>query len=699
MSGAPGLPQDAGHGDSFVVRWLRLFGCCGLAVAQPVLDVLGGGPAFFITHEASRAELLLVLAAIVLVPATVLAMVVAAVRAWSSNAGERLQAIVIGLLIAITVTSGCNGARALPLLMYALVALTIAAAVAVAYARLGSVRTFATFLSPAPLLFAAAFLFVSPVSALVVEGGGRGPSSATGSGTATNVVMLVFDELPLGALMDRSGDIDAARFPAFAELAATSTWYPNATAVAPETTAAVPSLLTGVLPQAGAAGASVPLAAEHPRSVFTMLAGTHEVRAHEWVTRICPAELCADGAPTPASRAPSLLRDVAVISGHQVLPQEVARRWLPSISGQWAGFGDAGADSRSDGGGTGGSGNADPPSYERALADIGDDGDPFLWFVHERLPHRPPTRLPDGTTYTRSFEFDWMSNLREDATTAYRQQFLLQVRYVDHLLGQLLDRLEREGLADAMVIVTSDHGLSFQPVGHPRAIGNASLSELSDVLPIPLFVRYPAQVAGQVDDRSARSVDIVPTVADVLDAQLSADWDFDGVSLLDDPVVARPPFWQPIGELPEARADLDVLQFARDSHALFGSSGGPHDVYAMGPFGSLVGEVPRQGPNLGGAEVVPRSPLAYHDVDTGSGVLPALYEATVTGVEPGSWVAVAVDDVVAGLGMVLDVPDGIARIKIMLDPDLLTDGRRDLDVFVIEEDPVVLRPVAVSTDP
>lgn len=691
--------EPACPGDRTLVRGLRIFGLCGLAVAQPLLDVLGGGVAFFVTHDASRLEVLLVTATVLLVPAALLTASVALARLRSPEAGDRAMAGVVGLLIAVIVASAIDRAAALPLWAYAALAVPLAVVAALAYARLEPVRTFTTFLAPAPLLFAGVFLFLSPVSALVL---GDDPDAlAAGVPGSTDVVMVVFDELPLGALLDTAGGIDEARFPSFARLAATSTWYPNATSVAPVTTAAVPALLTGRLPEVGEERDAVPVAAEHPRSLFTMLAESHELRVHEWVTRLCPTDLCEERQELQASEPPSLLRDVSVVAGHQVLPERLAEQLLPSISGQWAGFGEESPGDTGDG--TLQPGDAapvrqdgEPVSFTAALSDLETERGPLLWFVHERLPHRPPTRLPDGTSYPRAFPYDWYSNQREDAAVVYRQQYLLQVQYVDRLLGALLEHLEREELDDAMVIVASDHGLSFQPHGHPRATSNPRVSELNDVLPVPLFVRYPGQEDGEIDPREAQLIDVVPTVADVLGVQLPREWEFDGRSLQDHAPTERPRFWQPLGELPDALATADAMQFARESHELFGPSGGAHDLYGVGPHRDLLGESPTRGQPLEEAAVEPLHVERYDEVAPESGTIPAFYEARVTGVDPGSWVAVTVNEVVAGTGLVLHTPDPPARIKVMLDPDLFRPGSNDVEVLLIDEDSSSLRPLPLA---
>jgi arylsulfatase A-like enzyme len=722
--------EPAPPGDRTLIRGLRIFGLCGLAVAQPLLDVLGGGVAFFVTHDASRLEVLLVTASVLLVPTALLTALVALARLRSPEAGDRAMAGVVGLLVAVTVASAIDRASTLPLGAYAALAVSLTVAAALAYGRLEPVRTFTTFLAPAPLLFAGVFLFLSPVSALVL--GGDPDALAAGGTGSMDVVMVVFDELPLGALLDDTGEIDEERFPGFARLAASSTWYPNATTVAPETTAAVPALLTGRLPEVGEERDAVPVAAEHPRSLFTMLAESHELRVHEWVTRLCPADLCDERRELTASEPPSLLRDVSVVAGHQVLPERLAEQLLPSISGQWAGFGEESPTDTGDGtlqpGGDPGDDespapadddeadggetpaldpehddeatsvrrDSEPAAFTAAMSDLEAERGPLLWFVHERLPHRPQTRLPDGTSYPRAFRYDWWSNQREDAAVVYRQQYLLQVQYVDRLLDGLLEHLERHALDEAMVIVASDHGLSFQPHGHPRALSNPQVSELNDVLPVPLFVRYPGQGDGEVDLREAQLIDVVPTVADVLGVQLPQDWAFDGRSLQDQAPTERPRFWQPLGELPDALATADAMQFARESHELFGPSGGVHDLYGVGPHRDLLGESPLRGQPVEEAAVEPLHLERYDAVAPGSGTLPAFYEAWVTGVEPGRWVAVTVNGVVAGTGLVLDRPDPPARLKVMLDPVLFRPGSNDIEVLLIDEDSSSLRPLPLA---
>ena len=108
------------------------------------------------------------------------------------------------------------------------------------------------------------------------------------------------------------------------------------------------------------------------------------------------------------------------------------------------------------------------------------------------------------------------------------ERHLLQVGYVDLVLGRIISRLRETGLwKTSLMIVTADHGISFRP-GEP--VRKVDADNIADIAPVPLFVKEPGQQTGVVDDRSARTIDIVPTIADVLG--IHAPWEFDGRSLL-----------------------------------------------------------------------------------------------------------------------------------------------------------------------
>ena len=107
-----------------------------------------------------------------------------------------------------------------------------------------------------------------------------------------------------------------------------------------------------------------------------------------------------------------------------------------------------------------------------------------------------------------------------------RARYDEDISWVDHEVGGFIDWLDAHGGKDAIVIVTADHGESFERGwrGHSGPMLHQPL------LHIPLIVRLPQQVAGQRVASNAEQVDLLPTVLDALKIQQPA-W-ADGESLM-----------------------------------------------------------------------------------------------------------------------------------------------------------------------
>jgi hypothetical protein len=102
--------------------------------------------------------------------------------------------------------------------------------------------------------------------------------------------------------------------------------------------------------------------------------------------------------------------------------------------------------------------------------------------------------------------------------------------YADRLLGRLLDTLKSTGLyGRSLIVVAADHGASFWPGQRYRGLSGTSHPE--DIFSVPLIIRAPDQARGEVSDVAGETIDILPTIADVLDIELP--WKVDGCSLFD----------------------------------------------------------------------------------------------------------------------------------------------------------------------
>lgn len=92
-----------------------------------------------------------------------------------------------------------------------------------------------------------------------------------------------------------------------------------------------------------------------------------------------------------------------------------------------------------------------------------------------------------------------------------------EIAYADHSLGIVLEELKRQGVYDrTMVVVTSDHGEgrgAHNEETHSQLAYNTTLH-------VPLIMRVPGPAAGRRITQRVGTVDVVPTVASLLDLPL-----------------------------------------------------------------------------------------------------------------------------------------------------------------------------------
>ncbi|MDQ3781845.1 MAG: sulfatase-like hydrolase/transferase [Actinomycetota bacterium] len=501
-----------------------------LAVAQPLLDLLGRTPPFFIARAASTFEVVMVGLVLGIGLPLVVAAAAAGGHALNRYAGLAVHGAVMtvggGLLVAEalqhTPAAGWPGWVQLAVAGIAGVTLVLA------YHRAASIRGMLRYGAVAPLAVAALFLVVAPTSRLVW--GTSGVAMAAGPvANPAPVVMVIFDEFPVATLIDGTGQIRGDQFPGFARLAADSTWFRNAVGVHERTEQALPAMLSGRL---ALDDERAPSAADYPDTLFSLMEDGYRVEAVESVTALCPTTVCVDGSrrrPPLADWWSSLAGDLAVVAGHVLLPTHLAAG-LPPIDQGWSGFLASEA-----------SPEVEPPqetpleqSVNRRFNQAVDNDrrralasfefrfdDPLaadrLFVGHFLLPHSPWTILPDGRRYSvaRVPPGDW-SVWTQDAWVVEQayQSHLLQVQFVDRFVGDLIDRLEElDSYEDALVVVTADHGVAIRPGTDRRTI---TADNVGEVAAVPLFVKRAGQLQGQMSDYRAETTDILPTVAALL---------------------------------------------------------------------------------------------------------------------------------------------------------------------------------------
>lgn len=522
----------------------------------------------------------------------------------------------------------------------------------------------------------------------------EGPEATTQIENPAELVMIQLDEFPLASIMEPDGTINQTLFPNFSRLAEEGNWYRNAISNSIATTQSIPAILTGKLGEKGLSPSSV----DHPDNLFSLLAGTYEMHVIEWVADMCPEETCPDYAGRAPARFGALLRDVGVVYGHLTLPLAL-REQIPSIDNAWKGFlgdGGAGAGSRVEVDGL-----PVPDDNERVewvdwvqrLADGIDGGsEPILHYAHLEAPHVPWKTNPSGTHYERPEEYTEVEGVEGDghwteepepALLGFRRH-LYQLGFLDRVLGRLFDEMDSEGIWDeSMVVVVADHGASFVPGEHRRWPHD---DNRDDLYRVPLFIKYPNQTSGEVVDAPAYGIDILPTIVDALGIQ--ADWDFDGMSLLDVEGTDRPHdviWWCCNGE--GISTDLEVLfdQVARnhewvpDQSSWMGVAGAGENAELIGvPAASLtVEEVEelRWSLDLG---------KSLAELHSGNGMVQTLLTGRIElpeGTESDDLVVV-VNGEVGGTGYIVrDTATG-GVIRALISEQLLDDGHNEIDLLV-----------------
>ena len=304
--------------------------------------------------------------------------------------------------------------------------------------------------------------------------GGEDDDDRGGKARRPPVVVLVFDEFPTDALLTPGGEIDRERFPNFAALARTSTWFPNAFTTYDSTFKAVPSILDGVLPVEGTAADQ---RSHQPNAFHLMDRYGYGVVDVESASALCPDTVC----PGSRIRRPGILERL--------------------------------------------SGSGRPARLRKWIGAIRNRRRPTFYFQHTLLPHAPWVYLPSGRVTRHSGSEPivnsnrWPGFYDRDLTAHNELRHLLQVGFVDHELGLLLRRMRRTRVFDdALLIVLADHGHSFR-VG-VRSRRKVTEDNVEEIAPIPFFVKLPHQREGRRDPALARNADVLPTIADVLDVRV-----------------------------------------------------------------------------------------------------------------------------------------------------------------------------------
>ena len=103
------------------------------------------------------------------------------------------------------------------------------------------------------------------------------------------------------------------------------------------------------------------------------------------------------------------------------------------------------------------------------------------------------------------------------------------IRFQDTRLKDLINILKESDLYDSsMIIVTADHGQGFKNGFTSHNTPLVSYAETH----VPLLIKYPYQKIGETIQLTVSTIDVTPTILDILGIEYKENW-FDGMSLWD----------------------------------------------------------------------------------------------------------------------------------------------------------------------
>lgn len=556
-----------------------------------------------------------------------------------------------------------------PLVRY-LLPTAVVAVTALLMLRSAFIRNFALFLGLAVPVVIVAFLVRYPVWAEF------GPHEKAVEVPRIEkdipVVMVVFDELPLASLENSKGRINGSLFPRFASLANTSNWYPDMTSRGSNTVNAVPAIMTGRPPTVKMGEKLVPPGRpDYPDNLCSITeTGGYRLHSYEPITDLCKRNVGLGGRMGAAIRRGA--GDTEQTAGTNLLPgrmgQKIANQLASPFKQPYREFGWDREDAVNDF-------VAGLPNDERSFN-----------FLHITLPHIYWTFMPDGTRYDsrRFYGVDSLPSPQSARELNHdMQQAMLQLAYTDRQLGRIIDRMKEQGIwEEALFVATADHGGAFLRGGNRRILEEPNAGWL---LPVPLFIKFPGQREGRIVKGSVDSLDIAPTVLDVLG--VAPPEKLPGTSLagksslpLDEKVTGHGSFGTV--EFERSMVDEQLDAAVRQTNRIFGNG----DFYSLAGRSDLIGKNPEK-LGLKRVEVSPENPAALEIVDLSGKLRPTFFRASVNEPrKPGRPMAVSLNGrIVATTGTWGDPEAGNEIVGVNLPSDLFVEGRNTVEVFAIDD--------------
>lgn len=404
----------------------------------------------------------------------------------------------------------------------------------------------------------------------------------------TPVTFVILDELPLANILKEPGIINEERFPGFYELSKVTTFYPFTTANAGYTDFSVPSILTGKYPEYVDQMQTPRVNSNFPNNLINLLSSTYKVSAVEFVTKFCEEPKC--DSPTFNNEKSFyrnfLFDDLRVVLHASLLPNIEARRKYPALGISWGNFQNAKFQ--------------DENKIESRLTEfdslLGKDfksKTKTLDFIHVMFPHPPYEYLPSGKRidYSRALELNAEAQDLTMHSLEIHQANILQLKYLDQYISKMAKKIESD-LKDHIVVITSDHGVSFQKNksfrGGLKEFANDSKT-MASAMYVPLFIHWPKSEGGETKLKNVQLIDIYPTIIQELGIENTLlEKEIDGISLNSKEEHDNP--WWYTGNMTLSYNELNsgLSELIAENNKLFGTYLPNCDAFGFGPYKDFI---------------------------------------------------------------------------------------------------------------
>lgn len=172
-----------------------------------------------------------------------------------------------------------------------------------------------------------------------------------------------------------------------------------------------------------------------------------------------------------------------------------------------------------------------PEAYQDYAFDFIDrsvaEGKPFMLYYPTPLVHTPHLPTPDSECWDVDYPSRFVDHTRN---------FPDMVAYTDKQVGQIIDKLKRDGLWDNTIFIFgTDNGTAQRITSELKdgTLVQGGKSHTTDFgTHVPLIITWGDKIdPGQVSERLVDLVDLMPTFADAMGVTIPAEWDADGISL------------------------------------------------------------------------------------------------------------------------------------------------------------------------